>query len=468
MPPPPHHGHETLHRPPRGGPAEVGHPRLFRDRVEDEGRDLARHRRAGLRHAVAHPRGRDLRPREGEDPLHLQPRPDRAAPRDLPLRGEKLSASPTARRTRCSSTVGVSEALDLAFRALINPGDKVLFHQPCYVSYHPSVVLTHGVGIPVPTFARDNFALTAEALAAAWEPGCKVLMLNLPCNPTGGTCNRAQIEAIARFAAEKDLLVISDEIYSELTFEGEHVSIASMPGHAGAHDLPARILQGLRDDRLAHRLRLRAGRPDRGDDEGAPILDDVRLDHQPGGRARGARARRGRHEGDARAIPSPPRLSRAPLQRDRPRAPPAARLVLHRSPASARTGLSEKDFALGLAAGRARRSGARHRLRREWRGFRARVLCDRLRTTHRGHHAHRALRRIAEEVARRGWWEASTGCRARPGLSYSLPATRRSLLVFHATHRRHRRPTQRRQEPPLQPAGAPAHLHRARHARRHA
>jgi aminotransferase len=127
-------------------------------------------------------------------------------------------------------TVGVSEALDLAFRALINPGDKVLFHQPCYVSYHPSVVLTHGVGIPVPTFARDNFALTAEALAAAWEPGCKVLMLNLPCNPTGGTCNRAQIEAIARFAAEKDLLVISDEIYSELTFEGEHVSIASMPG----------------------------------------------------------------------------------------------------------------------------------------------------------------------------------------------------------------------------------------------
>ncbi|MBI5382677.1 MAG: aminotransferase class I/II-fold pyridoxal phosphate-dependent enzyme [Opitutae bacterium] len=127
-------------------------------------------------------------------------------------------------------TVGVSEALDLAFRALINPGEKVMFHQPCYVSYHPSVTLVHGVGVPVPTYAKDNFALTAEALAAAWQPGCKLLVLNLPCNPTGGTCNRAQLEAIAKFCVEKDLLVLSDEIYSELTFEGQHVSIASLPG----------------------------------------------------------------------------------------------------------------------------------------------------------------------------------------------------------------------------------------------
>jgi len=127
-------------------------------------------------------------------------------------------------------TVGVSEALDLAFRALINPGEKVLFHQPCYVSYHPSVTLTHGLGVPVPTYAKDNFALTAEALAAAWQPGCKLLVLNLPCNPTGGTCSRAQVEAIAKFAVKKNLLVLSDEIYSELTFEGEHTSIASLPG----------------------------------------------------------------------------------------------------------------------------------------------------------------------------------------------------------------------------------------------
>jgi aminotransferase len=127
-------------------------------------------------------------------------------------------------------TVGVSEALDIAFRALVNPGDAVMFHQPCYVSYHPSITLTHGVAVPVPTYAKDNFALTAEALASAWQPGCKLLVLNLPCNPTGGTCSRAQLEAIARFCVEKDLLVLSDEIYSELTFEGGHVSIACLPG----------------------------------------------------------------------------------------------------------------------------------------------------------------------------------------------------------------------------------------------
>ncbi|MBX7121779.1 MAG: aminotransferase class I/II-fold pyridoxal phosphate-dependent enzyme [Opitutaceae bacterium] len=129
-------------------------------------------------------------------------------------------------------TVGVSEALDLAFRAFCNPGDKVMFHQPCYVSYHPSITLVHGLGIAVPTYAKDNFALTAEALRAAWQPGAKILMLNLPCNPTGGTCSREQLQKIADFCREKDLLVLSDEIYSELTFEGEHTSIASFPGMA--------------------------------------------------------------------------------------------------------------------------------------------------------------------------------------------------------------------------------------------
>lgn len=128
--------------------------------------------------------------------------------------------------------VGVSEALDLACRAFLNPGDKVLFHQPCYVSYAPSIALTHAVPVPVPTFAKDNFALTAESLRAAWQPGAKMLMLNLPCNPTGGTCTREQLLEIAEFCREKDLLVLSDEIYSELTFDGTHTSIASLPGMA--------------------------------------------------------------------------------------------------------------------------------------------------------------------------------------------------------------------------------------------
>ncbi|MFP4069739.1 MAG: aminotransferase class I/II-fold pyridoxal phosphate-dependent enzyme [Verrucomicrobiota bacterium] len=126
--------------------------------------------------------------------------------------------------------VGVSEALDIALRAVLNPGDKVLYHEPCYVSYMPSIKLTHAQPIAVETVADDEFAIDPDRVAAAWEPGCKVLILNFPTNPTGGVTERARLEKLARFAVEKDLLVISDEIYSELTFEGEHTSIASLPG----------------------------------------------------------------------------------------------------------------------------------------------------------------------------------------------------------------------------------------------
>ncbi len=128
------------------------------------------------------------------------------------------------------TTVGVSEALDIALRALLNPGDKVIYHEPSYVSYHPSVTLAHGLAIPVATSASDQFALDPAKLAAAWQPGCKALILNFPTNPTGGVADRARLEKIARFAVEKDLIVLSDEIYAELTFEGEHVSIATLPG----------------------------------------------------------------------------------------------------------------------------------------------------------------------------------------------------------------------------------------------
>ncbi|MDR2863829.1 MAG: aminotransferase class I/II-fold pyridoxal phosphate-dependent enzyme [Puniceicoccales bacterium] len=127
-------------------------------------------------------------------------------------------------------TIGVSEAMDILLRAILNPGDKVLYHEPCYVSYAPGIALCHATAISVPTSAANNFALTADALRAAWQPGCKALLLNFPTNPTGGTADKALLEEIAAFAEEKDLLVISDEIYSELTFEGVHTSIASLPG----------------------------------------------------------------------------------------------------------------------------------------------------------------------------------------------------------------------------------------------
>ncbi len=134
--------------------------------------------------------------------------------------------------TQILVTVGVSEALDLALRAVLNPGDEVIYHEPCYVSYSPSVVLAHGKPVAVVCRAEDGFAVTAEALEAAVTPRSKVLLLNFPTNPTGGTMTREQLLQIAAVVERHNLLVITDEIYSELTFEGEHVSIASLPGMA--------------------------------------------------------------------------------------------------------------------------------------------------------------------------------------------------------------------------------------------
>jgi aminotransferase len=126
--------------------------------------------------------------------------------------------------------VGVSEAMDLAFRAIINPGDEIIYHEPCYVSYAPGIALTHGVPVAVSCRAENGFAVTAEAIEKVITPKSKALVLNFPTNPTGGTMTRAELEKIAVLVKRHDLLVITDEIYSELTFEGEHVSIASLPG----------------------------------------------------------------------------------------------------------------------------------------------------------------------------------------------------------------------------------------------
>jgi aminotransferase len=127
-------------------------------------------------------------------------------------------------------TVGVSEGLDLALRALVNPGDEVLYHEPCYVSYRAVVLLAHGVPHAVETRPDDDFRLTRELLERKVTPGTKVLMLNFPNNPTGAVLSRGDLEEIASFAIERDLIVISDEIYGELTYEGQHASIASLPG----------------------------------------------------------------------------------------------------------------------------------------------------------------------------------------------------------------------------------------------
>ncbi len=135
-------------------------------------------------------------------------------------------------KTQILIAVGVSEALDLALRAVINPGDEIIYHEPCYVSYSPSVSLAHGVPVAVSCSAENGFAVTAEALEKAVTPRSKGLLLNFPTNPTGGTMTRAELLKIAAVVLRHNLLVITDEIYSELTFEGGHVSIASLPGMA--------------------------------------------------------------------------------------------------------------------------------------------------------------------------------------------------------------------------------------------
>ena len=128
-------------------------------------------------------------------------------------------------------TVGVSEAMDIALRAIINPGDEILYHEPCYVSYHPSIGLCQGVPKAISTRPENQFSLTADDVASAITDRTKALILSFPTSPTGAILGAEAVAKIARLCVEHDLVVITDEIYSELTYGGEkHASIAAEPG----------------------------------------------------------------------------------------------------------------------------------------------------------------------------------------------------------------------------------------------
>ncbi len=134
-------------------------------------------------------------------------------------------------------TVGVSEALDLVFRALLNPGDEVIYHEPCYVSYSPSIVLAYGKPVTISTRVDDNFVLRAADVEKAITDRTRVILLNFPTNPTGAVEPVEELEKIAALAIKHDLIVVTDEIYCELLYSGDdglspgtHVSIASFPG----------------------------------------------------------------------------------------------------------------------------------------------------------------------------------------------------------------------------------------------
>lgn len=127
-------------------------------------------------------------------------------------------------------TVGGSEAIDVGLRCMLDPGDEVLIPQPSYVSYLPCTVMADGVPVIIPLQEKNEFKLTAEELEKYTTPKTKVLVLPFPNNPTGAIMMREDLEPIAKFVEEHDLYVMSDEIYSELTYKEEHVSIASLPG----------------------------------------------------------------------------------------------------------------------------------------------------------------------------------------------------------------------------------------------
>lgn len=127
-------------------------------------------------------------------------------------------------------TVGGSEAIDIGLRAMINPGEEVLIPQPSYVSYEPCAILAGAVPVIINLKAENEFRLTAKELEEAITDKTKVLILPFPNNPTGAIMERKDLEEIAKVIIEKDIFVMSDEIYAELTYKGEHVSIASIPG----------------------------------------------------------------------------------------------------------------------------------------------------------------------------------------------------------------------------------------------
>lgn len=127
-------------------------------------------------------------------------------------------------------TVGGSEGIDLALRAMLNAGDEVILPEPCYVSYLPCIELADGIPVTIELKEKNAFKLTAEELRAAITDKTKILILAFPNNPTGAVMTKEDLEPIVDIVKEHDLFVISDEIYSELTYEGEHCSIASFPG----------------------------------------------------------------------------------------------------------------------------------------------------------------------------------------------------------------------------------------------
>lgn len=158
----------------------------------------------------------------------------------------------------CIVTVGVSEALDLVIRAITSPGDEIIYHEPCYVSYGPEIRMAHGVPVVVKTYEKNDFALDPDDLEKAITPKTKAILLNFPCNPTGATLTYEQTEKIAKIAVRHNLIVLADHIYTELTYGEMTPSIATFPGMKERTVFLHGFSKAFAMTRIPSRLRLRA------------------------------------------------------------------------------------------------------------------------------------------------------------------------------------------------------------------
>ena len=297
----------------------VGDPPVLRHPRDDGRRHQPRRRRARLRHAAA----RSSRPASPacarSDPLHQQLRHDRAAPGAVGPPRAAATASATTRRREILITVGASEAVDLALRATCDPGDEVILHEPSYVAYVPAIMFAGGVAGPRRDPARGRLRARSRRRRGGDHAAHQGAVPRLPVQPdrrrAAATTSRT---SSPRIAERHDLLVFSDEIYDRLVYGGyRHRAIRVAAGHARADDPDGRLLQGLRDDRLAGRLRCaRRGDP-RGHRQGPPVRDHVGADDRPGRGARGAPERRAGRPADGRRVRPPPPDVRRRAQRDR-------------------------------------------------------------------------------------------------------------------------------------------------------
>ena len=185
----------------------------------------------------------------------------------IPALREAIAADVAARKgviadpSQVFVTVGGKGVMLYAILGLVDPGDEVLVPDPGYPIYESLTRFVGATPVPIPIRMANDFRLDVDELAALITPRTRVLFVNSPANPTGGVLTRGDLERIATLAIEHDLWVVADEIYGRILYDGhEHVSIASLPGHGRAHDHPRRLLQDVRDDRLAAGLRRRARR----------------------------------------------------------------------------------------------------------------------------------------------------------------------------------------------------------------